>query len=307
MRLIAADFNAMTEAGRVRLTLPCSQEDILRLGLNAGDWAWLSDSEVLVGAQLAVDSRYGMVGLPDWETMVHLDDDDTQDYVKHLSEIQTLLGKNGDPVYEAKRVFELSTILETVAPADLKAAFAPGFFSSRRAETLALLGKYELALMEIEDARRLSPDNPKDVYTYLEILRRIDLPRAKVEAEALAPKLDVPAGILAQCVNVLATYSDDLADDQFGPVAEQILAWASRFERAPGRERVLTLMFALFQFNRGLVLLRLGRGEAAREALKLARDVDPIVPEIDEATRLTVFDERARELAVRVRARPIAA
>jgi tetratricopeptide (TPR) repeat protein len=307
MRTVFADYNAATEAGHLWLTFNASQNDIAKAQLPPGDWAWLSDGEVVVGARLQVDERSGLVGVPDWETLVHLDDEDTRDYVKHLSEIQRLLGKSGDPVHEAKRVFELSTILEIVAPADVKAAFAPGFFSSRRAESLALLGKYELALMEIEHARRLNPDNPDDVYTYLEILRRIDLPRARLEAETLAPRLDIPAGILAQCVNVLATYSDLLADDQFEPVAEQILAWAGRFERAPGRERVLALIFALFQFNRGLVLLRLGRGDAAREALKLARDVDPIVPEIDEATRLTVYDQRARELAVRVRARPIAA
>ena len=49
MRLISADFNAMTEAGHVRLTLPCSREDILRMSLGPGDWAWLSDGEILVG------------------------------------------------------------------------------------------------------------------------------------------------------------------------------------------------------------------------------------------------------------------
>ena len=49
MKTISADFNAMTEAGHVRLTLPCSQEGIVKLGLRTGDWAWLSDSEVMVG------------------------------------------------------------------------------------------------------------------------------------------------------------------------------------------------------------------------------------------------------------------
>lgn len=172
---------------------------------------------------------------------------------------------------------------------------------------LAILGKLELALVEIEEARRLNPDNADDTWTFLEILRRHDLPRARREAEALAPRVDVPASILAQCVNVLATCADNLTDDQFEPVAEKILDWAGRFERAPGRGRVRAGVFALFQFNLGVVLLRLGRGEAAREALKLARDVDPIIPEIEEAARLTVYDERGRELAVRVRGRPMAA
>jgi len=46
-------------------------------------------------------------------------------------------------------------------------------------------------------------------------LRRIDLPRAKREADAVAARLDVPAALLAECVNVLATYANDLTDDQF--------------------------------------------------------------------------------------------
>lgn len=56
------------------------------------------------------------------------------------------------------------------------------------------------------------------------------------------------------------------------------------------------------------VLLRLGRPEAARDAMSLARSVDSIFPEIGEALGLTVYNERARDLAerARVRARPIA-
>jgi hypothetical protein len=56
-----------------------------------------------------------------------------------------------------------------------------------------------------------------------------------------------------------------------------------------------------------MILLRLGRTEAARDALNLARSVDPILSEIEEATQLTSFDQHARELAARVRSRPFAA
>ena len=68
MRLISADFNAMTEAGHVRLTLPCSREDILRMGLGPGDWAWLSDGEVLVArnwpSTIATDWSASPTGIP---------------------------------------------------------------------------------------------------------------------------------------------------------------------------------------------------------------------------------------------------
>ena len=93
MKTISADYNAMTEAGHVRLTLPCSQEDILRLGLRPGDWAWLSDTEVMVGAQLAIDDRYGLVGVPDWDTLVHLDDEGADDVDRIMAELNPLLAK----------------------------------------------------------------------------------------------------------------------------------------------------------------------------------------------------------------------
>ena len=91
MKTISADYNAMTEAGHVRLTLPCSQEDILKLCLRSGDWAWLSDSEVMVGAQLAIDDRYGLVGVPDWDTLVHLDEEGAADSGRVAAELTPLL------------------------------------------------------------------------------------------------------------------------------------------------------------------------------------------------------------------------
>ena len=56
-----------------------------------------------------------------------------------------------------------------------------------------------------------------------------------------------------------------------------------------------------------MTLLRLDRVEAALEALRLARAVDPIFKGIDEATRLTAYNQHARDLAARVRSRPTAA
>jgi hypothetical protein len=104
------------------LTLPCSQEDILRLGLDAGDWAWLSDIEVLVGAQLAVDDRYGMVGVPDWDTLVRLDDEDSLDVSRVETELQKLLREPGRCIEKERRIFQLLTIYDLLASEDAKGA-----------------------------------------------------------------------------------------------------------------------------------------------------------------------------------------
>jgi hypothetical protein len=307
MKTIYADYNAATEAGQICLTTRGSQADVERTGARPGDWVWLSDSEVVVGARLATDERYGLVGLPDWETLVHLDDDDVRDSEAVWSELEHLRQRPRLSHDEKRRFLQLLTASELLAPPDEASTLPLGSLSSLRAATLEQLGKPELALIEIEEARRLDSTDPDDDFHFLGLLRRIDLPRASREAEAFASNPDAPAAVLAECINVLGTHADELPDDQFGPVADRILAWADRFDRAPGREEVTALTIALLHFNRGMTLLRLGRGDEARDALRLARAIDPIFSEIDEAARLTNYDQRARMLAARARARSTAA
>jgi tetratricopeptide (TPR) repeat protein len=307
MNTIFADYNATTEAGHVRLTCPGSADDIRSRALHPGDWAWLSDTEVVVGAQLAIDHDYGLVGIPDWDTLIPLDEEDVRDFEVVRTELLRLHQERRRSRDEERRILQLLTAFEFLAPREEVGALPPGYFSSLRAATLDQLGKPELALIEVEAARRLGSTDPDDARLLLGILRRLDLPRARREAEALASDPDVPADVLAECINVLATHADSLPEDQFESIADRILAWADRFDRAPGREQVPALTLALLQFNLGMALLRLGRVEAAREALRLARAVDPIFAGIDEATHLTAYDQHARDLAARVRARPTAA
>ena len=86
MKVIPADYNAVTEEGHLRLGFIDSRAALLREGHRAGDRVWLSDGEVLVGATLADDGRYGLVGIPDWATMVHLDDDEAREAVRRRGE-----------------------------------------------------------------------------------------------------------------------------------------------------------------------------------------------------------------------------
>ena len=148
-------------------------------------------------------------------------------------ELRRLLDKTGRSPDEEARVLQLVTLFETFAPPAAKAAVRPGYFPSQRADSLLVLGKPELALLEIEEARRAEP-NPDNDHLFLEILRRVDLTRAVREAEALAVTSHIRADVLAECINVLATHADNLPDDQFEPVGRRILDWSEQFERAPG-------------------------------------------------------------------------
>ena len=120
---------------------------------------------------------------------------------------------------------------------------------------------------------------------------------------AIDPDLD--ARVLSECVHVLATHADQLADASFQTVAKRILDLAERFERAPGRDRFHASTLDIVQFNRGLVQLRLGRLHEAERSLDLASASNSTIPELLGARYLTAYDEQAREIASQYYHRPV--
>jgi hypothetical protein len=305
MKTIFADFNAMTEADKARLDCRGSREDIQRAGVQPGNWIWLSDGEVLVGARLEVDPYYGLVGVPAWETLVHLDDLVPPDFPQLWSELQDLLRHPGGSTDSELRVFQLLTILEQLAPPEFRAAIPPGYLALRRAGALYFLGHSGMALHEVEVALSDRPDDPDLVYFYLELLLRQNPGRAALEAEAYAERPDVAAPVLAACIDIETARAEQVQDEAFRPIGRQVLQWADQFERAPGRERVRADILASVQFNRGLILLRLGEIGEAQAALRLAHVTEPNQQVYDDASRLGAFDNEARRIAARFRERPL--
>ncbi len=312
MKIIFADYNAMTESEHLCLTTRGSQADVKRFGARPGDWAWLSDSEVLVGAQLTIDDRYGLVGVPDWDTLVHLDDESASDPELVRAELNPLLTKEPPSADDEPRIFQLLTQLERFAPQVGDGATA--MFAYRRALALRNMGKFGLALLEIKEARRALPDDPMTVFVYLDLLRQEDFPSAVAEAESIVRLPSVPAVVLSQCINILATQAEQTPHDQFGSMADHVLALCHRFDRSPDLEQAGDSLVALSYFNRGMVLLRNGRISQARQAFERAHQIYPTGPSLDEIMRLEVYDHHAREVARRVRAiaeqyplRPVAA
>ncbi len=300
MKTISADFNAMTEAGHVRLTLPCSQEDVLKLGLRPGDWAWLSDTEVMVGAQLAIDDRYGLVGVPDWDTLIHLDDEGADDVNRITAELNPLLTKEPPSSEDEPRILELLAQLEHAAPPHLNGASSESL-AFRRALALRQMGKLGLALLEMKDARRARPDDPMFAFVYLDLLRLEDLPSAVSEAQSIAESPDVTALVLSACINILAAWAEQASDGQFDSIAQQVLAWCRRFDQAPDLDQAGPSLVALSYFNQGLIHLRAGRISLARQAFQNAQQRFPVGPILDEVTGLQTYDRHAREVAERVR------
>ena len=265
MKTISADYNAMTESGHVRLTLPCSQEGILRLGLRPGDWTWLSDTEIVVGAQLAIDDYYGLVGVPDWDTLAHLDDEGADDVGRIMSELDPLLSKENRSGENEPRIVELLIQLEHAAPPQ-GTNESPGILATRRAFALRDMGKLGLALLEIEDARHEQPEDQEVLFMHLDLLREENLPSAVLEAQSIAEKPDVATVVLSACINILAMHSEHLSGEEFESAAQKVLGWCHRFDRAPDLDNIEPSLVALSYFNRGLVHL-----QARAESLSLNR------------------------------------
>jgi tetratricopeptide (TPR) repeat protein len=305
MKTIFADFNAINAAGNFWLNCRGSERDLREAGVQVGDWIWLSDGELIVGAQLAFDDAEGPIGMPRWKTLVHLDDEETQKVSDVQAELFQILprGAEEDPDVEA-RVFQLLTILEVIAPESVKDGLPPGYLAKRRAGALHFLGEWDLSLLVLEEALDAMPDDPNLGFLYMEALRRIDLDHADAEAGRRAEAEGTSARMLAACINVRSAVADQVSDEEFAAIGPQILNWAARFEQAPGRDQVRAALLAQVLFNQGLTLLRLGRFGEAREALGRARAVNPNESAIVEASRLESYDDRAREIASRIHGMP---
>jgi tetratricopeptide (TPR) repeat protein len=308
MKTIFADYNAMTEKEHVRLTCQGSREDIQAARLTPGDWAWLSDGEIVVGAKLEADPDDGLVGIPDWETIVHLDDENDRDPNKLAEEFQRLSQNQGRTAEDETRIFQILTLMETFSPPNLLDRVRPGYFAFRRAGALQNMGKLGLACTEIERARQEAPNDPNTNFLYLHLLSKTDLAQAVRKAKLEANMSHAHATVLAACINVLAIESDNVSDAQFRTIATDILNWSERFDQAPTRNTVATSIAASVDFNRGMTLLRLGDYNNARQWLDRAFQSNRSNLEYREATQLSRYDQRARDLASRVHsAIPIAA
>lgn len=294
MKPLFADFNNMSESGLLRLNCIGSQQDLVAAGLHPGDWAWFSDCELIVGGKIDRHERDRDVAMLDWKTLVHLDD--PWDWRAVLLETNALLSRPNLSEDENWRLFELFTVFERIAPKEAFEAIPDGFFPFCRAVVLVELGRFDLALVELRDVRRLNRGAFDTDYLYLEILGITDLPAAVREVAAIIVNPDLGARALAACVHILGAHVISVDRQRFAAEASAVLALADLFDQANTREPVSRAILAKVQFTRGLILLRLGHLEEARSVLDAASEGNP---DFDAVRRLTSYDQDAREIAAR--------
>ena len=306
MRTIYADFNAMTAGDCVRLTTRGSEEDRRRLGVGIGEWIWLSDGELIVGARIEDELHEGVVGRPDWDTLVRLDDEGARDTHHLRGKIDHLLSVLRRSVSEDAQLYTMLTQLEFAMPQIPDDR--PGYRAARRGAALLEMGKPELALVETEFARSRQPGYPLADLLHLEALRRVSPERAVANARRMIEDEGVSATVLAAAINIISQSLEGVRDELvITDVNKELLEFCDRFDKAPGREDIQASTLSLVHFNRGMALLQMGRLSEARAALSLAHAIEPLDDAIPQAIRLTERDPQIhelRELAARVRAKP---
>jgi len=296
MNVIPVDYNAATPAGSLRLNFADAREALAAIGAQSGDWIWVSDGEVLVGAHLEHDSTYGLVAAPRWRTLVHLDDYDVSDISRFTEEFKLALRPTHVSIDEQERAFQMLMIwVNKMAPPVVR---ADNLVQDTRATAIALynMGEYGLVLTTIEQSGPGPREFPYLIFLYLKALWQLDPDRAEVEARDRAASPDADALTLAACIDIGTAASELVHDSLIRPASDQVLEWVERFEQAPGRDQIHAIPLAQVHLNRGLILLRLGNWDEAAKAFQLAHAIDPIEPATAEALALVDYDETARRI-----------
>jgi tetratricopeptide (TPR) repeat protein len=297
----------MTEAEQVCLTTRGSQEDIEDQGIQIGDHVWLSDGELLVGAEVAQDPRYVLVGVPAWDTLVNLDDAQEANFDQSLSRFRELSQSQSRSRDGETEILQLLATIERKASQTIKSMMPDGYIAYRRAVALYALGHLALALQEVEQALAENPHRASYLQFRLELLRRVDLQRALSEARRVADDSSTKAIVLAACINVLATYLETLPDQEFERGLPSLFDWIEGFGTAADIGTVPFSTLSQVLFNRGAAFLRRSLIAEARKSFSMILQVNPRDQAAQEAIKLEHYDERARELAAGYRASPVAA
>jgi tetratricopeptide (TPR) repeat protein len=297
MKRVEVDFNALTVQDHVRLTTRGAQRSVSEQGVKPGEWVWLTDGEMEVGAKVEADCEGRLYGAPAWETLVHLDPDPELSFHEVWDELQSLCQNDPRSSEEETRLLQLLAWFERIAPQAAKETTPLGFLNYRRAAALWALGHLELSLSEIRGALDANPARPSYLYLYLEILRKHDLDESVQVAQRLVAEPHTPAVVLAGCVNVLATSLDALPSHEFGNSVQSMVEWVDRFQASPGVESIPVSLVRQVFFNLGMALLRQNHIQAARERFETIVRLNPRDQAAREALSLSEYDDHARHLA----------
>ncbi len=282
MRVVEADFNARTADDRVRLTTRCSQKSLDRLRVDVGDWVWLTDGEIRVGAR--IESKNGeAVARPAWETLEHLVSDST--------------GAPPPEVVEAglrrlRRAFaaderDYRDVLR-VLPAVQEHLPGPGRADYLRSRAAQAFGHPELALLAADEALAKEPGKPFLAHHRLMLLKEVDLERAVEEVETLAEQAPLPAILASACAGVLHDHRVTLHGEEAKEVDRSLLRLTYSLDEDSSEPTPSSVLVGL-HVVRGYSFSHLGQREAALAEFSEAIEADPLSAEARTARGVEAY------------------
>jgi tetratricopeptide (TPR) repeat protein len=278
--MIWADFNSRTEDDRVSLETRGSRESLAKTPVSPGEWVWLSDGDIRVGAQ--VEQRDGhLYARPVWETM----EDVVPPGDPRLNEI---------PAEEALKALEKSRTREGF-PADVVFRLAPylprkhGYLDFLRSRAARSLGYTALALAAIEDALTAVPSDGSYFHHRVRLLRDLDIEKAvqAIEPVLKGQRSDVLA--IVACVEVLGDLARTETDEARSISHDSDILRVTSALTPASFAGLPNSVRAQVHLARGFAYSHLGNRPEARRELDEARALNPREPALLIARALEVY------------------
>jgi len=270
MVAIYADFNARTASDRIRLDPAGSIESLRENPVREGDWLWLSDNDLRVGAQI---ERQGneYLARPAWETLEDIAAAGQMNPAELQAGVARLRELLEAPEKDYKRILRLLPVAERVLP-------NKGFAAYQRSRAMHAFGYPGLALAAVEDALGLEPNHPGFLHHKLQLLSELDLDRAVHEAERLVALDTTPAIVLVGCAQVLALEARRTQSEAAKELDRRIISLADRIEASQDVGTLPPSARSLALTLRGFAHSHLGEKEPAVSAFNKAVEAYPLSP-----------------------------
>jgi len=269
MRTIWADLNARTQDDFIRLNTRGSTKSLERVGAKSGEWIWLCDGELMVGAVLR-EKADGLAAKPAWETIQEHSEAESAPEEVVQAALRRLSAEMKSPDRNYRLILQQLSLLEK--------RLGSARVNYLRARAVEALGYPELALLALEDAIAAEPDNPRYIYQELEVTSRIDLDRAVEKADELlrSKSQTLSVFVLAAVVRILQQMAARESGESADKYYRQIVDLTRDVSSLPDSETAPPSTFSLIHTVRGYAHLHLGNREEAIAAFGDAIADDPL-------------------------------
>jgi tetratricopeptide (TPR) repeat protein len=266
--MIHVDLNARTENDRVRLSTRTAAQSLKGHSLQPGEWVWLTDDELRVGAQIETANGQ-FFARPEWKTRLEIvthEDVSHERVLAARTELERLV-LSGDLRANAEE------ILRVLPVARRTLGDSAGWYFE--AQALAALGFFDLALLSAREAVAADPSNPRWTWLELNVRRRISLDDSLIAARTAASAFPRSAIILETFAQILSERARVTPSPRQAQICLEVLDATASMDMDPPGLDPHPIAFGSLRIMRGFALQRLGRMEEAAREFESAVQVNP--------------------------------